>query len=129
MIRNVTLFGDHCQLPPTVRSGLPAISLYARLRANGFSPMMLTVQSRMHPLISNFPSRKFYDKRLEDLDQDWEEARPLLSPFKELSPNDVANKRVLFVNSDPSQEDKLDNSKFNLHEASMVFDLLHSIKG
>ena len=69
--RHVVLVGDHQQLPPTVISrraeeeGL-ARSLFERLVALGAPSTMLTTQYRMHPVIREWPSERFYGGQLED---------------------------------------------------------------
>lgn len=69
--RQLVLVGDHQQLPPTVLSrdaekgGLNR-SLFDRLIACGLVSTMLTTQYRMHPIMREFPSARFYDNRLED---------------------------------------------------------------
>ena len=69
--RQLILVGDHQQLPPTVLSrradegGLNR-SLFDRLIACGLSSSMLTTQYRMHPILREFPSARFYENRLED---------------------------------------------------------------
>ena len=69
--RHVVLVGDHHQLPPTVISrraeedGL-ACSLFERLVALGAPSTMLTTQYRMHPVIREWPSERFYGGQLED---------------------------------------------------------------
>ena len=69
--RQLVLVGDHQQLPPTVISrraeegGLNR-SLFDRLIACGLQSMMLTTQYRMHPILREFPSARFYENRLED---------------------------------------------------------------
>lgn len=65
----VIMAGDDMQLPPTVVSnkaqqlGL-GVSLFERMRAVGLQPELLDEQYRMHPDISSFSSRVFYDGRL-----------------------------------------------------------------
>ncbi|EDV26532.1 uncharacterized protein TRIADDRAFT_54641 [Trichoplax adhaerens] len=65
------LVGDHCQLGPVVMckkaagAGL-AQSLFARLVALGVRPIRLTVQYRMHPDLSEFPSFHFYEGALQN---------------------------------------------------------------
>ncbi|KAJ1981526.1 DEAD-box type RNA helicase, partial [Dimargaris verticillata] len=66
------LVGDPNQLPPTVLS-TDAIkyqydqSLFVRLqRVNPSAVNLLSIQYRMHPDISAFPSRLFYDSKLRD---------------------------------------------------------------
>jgi ATP-dependent RNA/DNA helicase IGHMBP2 len=71
----VIFAGDHCQLPPTIKSfeaareGL-AETLFeksiTRTKAAGLpAARMLEVQYRMHKDIMNFSSRQFYDDRLQ----------------------------------------------------------------
>ena len=69
--RQLILVGDHKQLPPTVISrkaeqeGLGR-SLFERLIDVGIQPKLLDVQYRMHPVLREFPSARFYDNRLND---------------------------------------------------------------
>ena len=69
--RQLVLVGDHQQLPPTVLSrraekgGLNR-SLFDRLIACGLRSNLLTTQYRMHPILREFPSARFYENRLED---------------------------------------------------------------
>jgi superfamily I DNA and/or RNA helicase len=64
--QQLVLVGDHKQLPPTVVSreaelaGM-TLSLFDRLIRAGVKPYLLDTQFRMHPAISYFPSRAFYD--------------------------------------------------------------------
>ncbi len=69
--RQLILVGDHKQLPPTVISeqaeqGGLGQSLFERLNKCGIPAHMLTTQYRMHPVIREFPSARFYDNKLED---------------------------------------------------------------
>lgn len=69
--KQLVLCGDHCQLPPTVKSESPysaglKMSLFERLALYGLRPIMLNTQYRMHPLLSAFPSEQFYDGQLSD---------------------------------------------------------------
>eukprot|EP00937_MAST-01D_sp_MAST-1D-sp2_P006031 g6031.t1 len=76
-IRQCILVGDPKQLPATVfarggaRSGYD-ISLFERLATRharaALRPHLLDTQYRMHPAISAFPSRYFYDGRVRDGD-------------------------------------------------------------
>ncbi|CAO3634803.1 unnamed protein product [Cunninghamella echinulata] len=66
------LVGDPNQLPPTVISLLAAKysyqqSLFVRLEKNTPNNVyLLSIQYRMHPEISSFPSKLFYQSRLKD---------------------------------------------------------------
>jgi len=69
--KQLVLCGDHCQLPPTVKSDKEhsnalKTSLFERLALSGVQPIMLNIQYRMHTLLSAFPSQQFYDGQLED---------------------------------------------------------------
>lgn len=65
----VIMAGDHCQLPPTVKSaeamklGL-AETLFERVMANKSVSHMLEVQYRMPDRIMRFSAQQFYDDRL-----------------------------------------------------------------
>lgn len=69
-MHRISLIGDDQQLPPMVLCDLAkgpnllSTSLFSRLRQAGFSVRMLDIQYRMHPSIAWFPSRQFYDGRL-----------------------------------------------------------------
>ena len=66
------LVGDPKQLPPTVLSGMGAKfgyekSLFVRMQENFPDRIhLLDTQYRMHPEISHFPSKSFYDSKLID---------------------------------------------------------------
>ncbi|VAI54731.1 unnamed protein product [Triticum turgidum subsp. durum] len=69
--RQVFLVGDPVQLPATVMSKTAQnlgyrTSLFQRFQAAGFPVQMLKIQYRMHPEISVFPSKEFYEGILED---------------------------------------------------------------
>lgn len=67
----IILVGDHFQLGPIIKckeaekAGLEN-SLFRRLIDLGFESYMLSIQYRMHPSISAFPSFAFYEERLEN---------------------------------------------------------------
>lgn len=88
------LVGDPKQLPPTVLSKSAAQfgyaqSLFVRMQQNHpKSVHLLDTQYRMHPEISAFPSKEFYDGLLYDGDdmgrlrlQSWHQAK-LLGPYR-----------------------------------------------
>jgi superfamily I DNA and/or RNA helicase len=66
----VVFAGDHCQLPPTVKSaeaekaGL-GITLFEKSIARQQADVMLTIQYRMHEQIMNFSSNQFYKGELQ----------------------------------------------------------------
>ncbi|KAG0436816.1 Regulator of nonsense transcripts 1 like protein [Dictyocoela muelleri] len=67
--RKLVMVGDHKQLGPTIldkrteQAGLK-ISMFERLVSLGIHPYLLTVQYRMHPLLSEWPSNTFYNGSL-----------------------------------------------------------------
>jgi regulator of nonsense transcripts 1 len=69
--KQIVLVGDHCQLGPVilnkkaVTAGL-CQSLFERLMLLGVRPIRLTVQYRMHPILSEFPSNTFYEGALQN---------------------------------------------------------------
>ncbi|CAJ2652925.1 unnamed protein product [Trifolium pratense] len=65
------LIGDERQLPALVKSKIAdqcgfGRSLFERLVMLGYERKMLNVQYRMHPSISLFPNKEFYDGKLFD---------------------------------------------------------------
>eukprot|EP00775_Hariotina_reticulata_P009337 gene9337-9500_t len=67
------LAGDPAQLPPTIASREATqrfhldVTLFERLQQGvGLGPLLLDTQYRMHPAISQFPSRWFYKGALQD---------------------------------------------------------------
>ncbi|CAI5511533.1 unnamed protein product, partial [Closterium sp. Naga37s-1] len=70
-LRYAVLVGDPKQLPATVMSKVAVQghynrSLFERLQSTGWHAELLSVQYRMHPDISRFPSLCFYHGRIED---------------------------------------------------------------
>ncbi|KJA17170.1 hypothetical protein HYPSUDRAFT_206440 [Hypholoma sublateritium FD-334 SS-4] len=69
---HVALIGDHKQLPPVIVSHQAkedgfGVSLFERLIEEDHVPsVMLDIQYRMHPDISRFPAKEFYDLSLFD---------------------------------------------------------------
>ena len=65
------MVGDPVQLPATVISPRAVehnydCSLFKRLQGSGYPVHVLNMQYRMHPSISCFPSREFYQGQLLD---------------------------------------------------------------
>ncbi|KAL6959713.1 hypothetical protein U1Q18_039866 [Sarracenia purpurea var. burkii] len=70
-VRHAILIGDERQLPAMVQSEICqkaefGRSLFERLVLLGHNKQLLEIQYRMHPSISLFPNREFYDKRISD---------------------------------------------------------------
>ncbi|VFQ99747.1 unnamed protein product [Cuscuta campestris] len=70
-IRHAMLVGDEKQLPAMVQSKICdkaefGRSLFERLVKLGHKKHLLNVQYRMHPSISLFPNKQFYEKRVKD---------------------------------------------------------------
>lgn len=66
----VIFAGDHCQLPPTVKSqkaerGGLSTTLFEKCMARQQVSVMLNVQYRMHEKIMSFSSREFYHSNLK----------------------------------------------------------------
>eukprot|EP00439_Symbiodinium_sp_Y106_P017066 s5643_g2.t1 len=85
--QQLVLCGDHCQLPPTVKSDSPTmealkLSLFERLSLQGVKPLLLNIQYRMHPLLSDFPSGCFYNGQLHDGKAEEEFDAPDAWPFE-----------------------------------------------
>ncbi|KAI9118448.1 hypothetical protein K1719_010780 [Acacia pycnantha] len=70
-LKHAILIGDERQLPSLVKSEISkeaefGRSLFERLVSLGYEKHLLNVQYRMHPSISLFPNREFYDGKLSD---------------------------------------------------------------
>jgi ATP-dependent RNA/DNA helicase IGHMBP2 len=68
--KRVIFAGDHCQLPPTVKSvqaarGGLSVSLFEQCIERQKVDTLLEVQYRMHEDIMNFSNEKFYSNRLQ----------------------------------------------------------------
>jgi superfamily I DNA and/or RNA helicase len=87
----VVFAGDHCQLPPTIKSAQAArdglgLTLFEKAVARQpEAPVMLQTQYRMHEKIMHFSNRQFYHNGLRAADSVREavlgEADPLREPF------------------------------------------------
>ncbi|GJY16701.1 UvrD-like helicase, ATP-binding domain, P-loop containing nucleoside triphosphate hydrolase [Tanacetum coccineum] len=70
-LKHAILIGDEHQLPAVVNSNVCVESgfgrsLFDRLSSLGHSKHLLNVQYRMHPSISVFPNRMFYQNQIQD---------------------------------------------------------------
>ncbi|KAB1211382.1 putative helicase MAGATAMA 3 [Morella rubra] len=70
-LRHAILIGDERQLPALVKSKISekadfGRSLFERLVTLGHPKHLLNVQYRMHPSVSLFPNREFYDQQILD---------------------------------------------------------------
>ncbi|KAL2317322.1 hypothetical protein Fmac_031198 [Flemingia macrophylla] len=70
-LQRCILIGDEKQLPALVKSKIAekaefGRSLFERLVLLGYKKHMLNVQYRMHPSISLFPCKEFYDGKISD---------------------------------------------------------------
>lgn len=70
-LRHAVLIGDEQQLPALVKSEICkevcfGRSLFQRLASQGYKKHLLSLQYRMHPAISLFPNKAFYQNRIFD---------------------------------------------------------------
>ncbi|CAI8596972.1 unnamed protein product [Vicia faba] len=70
-LQHCILIGDEKQLPALVKSKIAdscgfGRSMFERLVILGYKKHMLNVQYRMHPNISLFPCKEFYDQKISD---------------------------------------------------------------
>uniref|UniRef100_A0A7S2QTD2 AAA+ ATPase domain-containing protein n=1 Tax=Norrisiella sphaerica TaxID=552664 RepID=A0A7S2QTD2_9EUKA len=114
------LIGDPQQLPATVtmssaNARLYQQSLFERLARAGHPVVMLDTQYRMHPDISSFPSKHFYNSRLSDApnvqSEAWQKSFHTDSRFRPLQFFDVQSKQ---------QRDSVSRSSFNTQEVKFV---------
>ena len=118
------LVGDTNQLPAVIKSELAKANNYDwsmmhRLQVEaGFPHQMLNIQYRMDPLIRSWPSKKFYDDKLEDSADIAK--RECLSLLRQICP-------YAFVDVN-GKETTLYNSKKNDEEADLVIKLLAYLK-
>ena len=125
--RQLILVGDHRQLPPTVTSrraeeGGLDIPLFERLLSNGLPAHMLTTQYRMHPIIREFPSSRFYENKLEDGCSPAD--RPPVAGF--LWPD--WDKPVAFVPVHGAEiEEEAGSSRSNMDEAAIVVKIVNDL--
>ncbi|OMJ71654.1 hypothetical protein SteCoe_30073 [Stentor coeruleus] len=116
----VILVGDPMQLPATTfsyisQSNQYSRSLFERLMQGGYKVHMLTIQYRMLTDICEFPSKTFYENRLETNE----------SIISKSSPEWIKNKGTWFINLLSSQElhTSDDTSISNIPEADFILKL------
>lgn len=130
----ITLIGDQKQLPPTIMSPVleankEEYSLFGRIIEASekgalqyekltFAQQMLTTQYRMHPDISGFPNRLFYNNKL--IDGTETRRRPLISPSKMWPWDGSSRHRVLLLHCNGLEKISKHGSTFNVEEASAV---------
>jgi superfamily I DNA and/or RNA helicase len=125
--RQLVLVGDHRQLPPTVISkkaehGGLGRSLFERLIDVGIQTNLLDVQYRMHPVLREYPSARFYDDRLKDGCSASE--RP--SPAGILWP-DWDHPFAFIPISGVEDEEQEGGSRSNPIEAARIYDLVQGL--
>mmetsp|Transcript_13940 Transcript_13940/g.28550 ORF Transcript_13940/g.28550 Transcript_13940/m.28550 type:complete len:978 (-) Transcript_13940:1621-4554(-) len=118
--KQLVFVGDHCQLGPVItaktaaKAGLGQ-SMFERLVELGIRPIRLTVQYRMHPCLSAFPSNNFYEGSLQN--GVTEEDRMARDEFPWAS----RNRPMLFwVQNGPEEISASGTSYLNRVEASSV---------
>jgi superfamily I DNA and/or RNA helicase len=126
--QRVVLAGDHCQLPPTVRSPEAAangfgISLLERL-VDHYGPTVtrrLRIQYRMHEAIMRFSSEEFYGTELE---ADPSVRGHLLRDLPGVQPGELTEAPVQFIDTAGAgfdeQRELEGESRFNPQEARLV---------
>jgi len=125
--KRLILVGDPKQLPATVFSAVAQAhhydrSLFQRLQASQYKVNMLEEQFRMHPAISAFPSKQFYDGMLKNVLEleDFEKAFP--APWSRIN----CFGPVVFFHLKGSMT-KSKESLTNEDEASFVLQLYQSL--
>ncbi|KAJ7041270.1 P-loop containing nucleoside triphosphate hydrolase protein [Mycena alexandri] len=134
--RHLALIGDHKQLPPVITSpeaqalGLGR-SLFERLTEEGVVPsIMLDIQYRMHPGISFFPSREFYNFSLHDGTVDAHGlALPRLTPptSAHLKEDEKGNRPAVIFLDHAGGESLKDKSRVNQNEAQIVVGVVEDL--
>ena len=130
----LVLVGDHKQLPAVVVSreasklGLKT-SLFEKLvasenDANGLTSIMLNMQRRMHPTISHFSNKHFYDGKIQD-HAECEEQDALIDSL----PWFTQANRVVFVNTGKSRkhaigEELVGTSTRNIGECAGIVEVV-----
>ncbi|RLV91828.1 Helicase SEN1 [Spathaspora sp. JA1] len=125
--KSCIMVGDPNQLPPTVLSQAAASynyeqSLFVRMQ-NQYpnSVYLLDVQYRMHPEISQFPSREFYKSKLTDGEGMFDKNKRLWHDQNMLTPYrffDILSKH---------ERNEQSRSLFNLEESKVALELVEQL--
>lgn len=137
----VTLIGDQKQLPPTIMSPVleannEEYSLFGRIIEASekgtlkydklaFARQMLSTQYRMHPDISAFPNRQFYNNKLINGGSALQ--RRLVSPKKMWPLTDSSRHRRLLLHCDGLEKISKQGSTYNVEEANAVVDIVRQL--
>lgn len=122
--QRVIMAGDHCQLPPTLKSpeaahGMLAETLMERVAKHKSEAVsLLTVQYRMHPDIMQFSSEWFYEGRLTAAEQ-----------VRYRGALDVDSALIWFDTKEvdwPEQEQHDGTSRYNVSEARFLVQQLEA---
>lgn len=122
---NLMLIGDHRQLPPTVLSQRAKDSLgksiFEQFIKNKSVYVTLTQQYRMHPEISRFPNKVFYNGELKD---------PVApTAIKNTENNFLTNPFCMIDIHDGKEEfDKISKSYYNMTEVWAILDIIRYLK-
>src|SRR5690606_36804157 len=121
----VVLAGDHCQLPPTIKSfeaakaGLSETLFEKAIKRQGQAFMMLNLQYRMPELIMGFSAKQFYDNGLKA-------APNTLDHY--LSPEEPVLTFIDTAGSGYAEEQEEDTlSSFNVEEANLALQVLEAL--
>ena len=134
--RKLVLAGDHCQLPPTIKSSNPMVEkelsvtmfervmeLYGDSQGGDRVSRMLRVQYRMHHTISGWASQALYHGKLETADAVRDRTLRQLSGVH-ASPDDEMADTVLLLQDtagcDMYESTNAAGSRFNTGEANLV---------
>lgn len=119
--KQLIFVGDHCQLGPVITEKRAAAaglgqSMFERLVALGIRPIRLTVQYRMHPALSAFPSTMFYEGSL----QNGVSAEDRKSPVNNFPWADDSHPMIFWSQTGPEEVSATGTSYLNRVEAVAV---------
>ncbi|GFH27097.1 uncharacterized protein HaLaN_25360, partial [Haematococcus lacustris] len=128
----VIIVGDHKQLPPTVLSPKAAeqglgVSLFERMMEAGVPSTLLGVQYRAHPLLSEFPSARFYAGAVQSGVKP--DDRPQLTPPFPPGKGAAGHPPLVFFHDGSSKEEPGDSGKSYTNEgqATLVARIVTSL--